>query len=209
MADLRDEYETEGIDVASLAGDPMTQFEAWFTDAWDAGVYQANTMVLSTATPDGRPSARAVLMKDVEADGVVFYTNANSQKGQELAVNPYAAATFVWLPLHRQVRIEGPVEEVDASLADAYFESRPYGAQVASAASPQSSVIEDRAALERLVEEVGERFPTEPVERPPHWTGYRIRAERVEFWQGRVHRLHDRIVYEREGEGWRTVRIAP
>jgi pyridoxamine 5'-phosphate oxidase len=209
IASLRTDYQTAGLSRSGLADDPYRQFEHWFEDALAAGVDQPNAFVLATATDDGTPSARAVLMKDMSDDGLVFYTNRDSRKGQELAANPRAAACFVWLPLHRQVRIEGVVGAVDDKSSDRYFRSRPLGARLAAAASPQSQVVPDRSALDRAYAELEERYPDGDVPRPPRWGGYAIVPSMFEFWQGRANRFHDRFRYSRQGDRWLIERLAP
>ena len=175
----------------------------------DAGVTQPNAMTLATADARGRPSARAVLLKGYDASGFVFYTNLESRKAREIDANPRAALCILWLDLHRQVRIEGPVGQVGDPTADDYFASRPREAQIAAAASPQSSVVRDRATLEELVGRRKVEYGDAAIPRPLHWGGYRVRPELIEFWQGRRHRLHDRIVYRTDGGSWRRERLAP
>lgn len=209
LAALRIEYEAAGIDPVGMAADPFDEFSEWFAAAIDAGVEQPNTFVLATATTGGMPSARAVLMKEFSREGVAFYTNTRSRKGHDLETNPRAAACFVWLELHRQVRIEGDVSRVDNATADAYFETRPPGSRVSAAVSPQSEVVESRDVLERLYAELEEAHPGGAVPRPPHWGGYRIVPDMFEFWQGRPHRFHDRVRYRREAGAWIRERLAP
>ena len=209
MARLREEYEAEGLSKGEAHQDPVHQFDRWFNEAVDAGVPQANAMTVATADDRGRPSARVVLLKGFDRSGFVFYTNLESRKSEELAANPRAALCFLWLELHRQVRIEGPVEAVSDAESDAYFASRPRGARIAAAASPQSREIPDRAALQGLVADKETEFEGGEVPRPAGWGGWRVRPERFEFWQGRRHRLHDRVVYLADCDGWRQVRLAP
>lgn len=209
IAALRTEYETTGLSRADMAADPFDEFEAWFGAAAAAGIDQPNAFVLATASTDGAPSARAVLMKDASPEGIVFYTNTSSRKGRELAVNPRAAACFVWLGLHRQIRIEGRVESVDDATADAYFSSRPPGSRLAAAASPQSTVVESRAVLDERWEELASTHPDGDVARPEHWGGFRIVPDLFEFWQGRPNRFHDRICYRRQTGAWTRQRLAP
>lgn len=209
LARLREEYEADGLSMDTVHADPIRQFDRWLEEAIDAAVPQANAMTLATVDRRGRPSARVVLLKGFDRAGFVFYTNLGSRKSKELATNPQAALCFLWLDLHRQVRIEGPVEAVSDEDADRYFASRPRDARIAASASPQSREIPDREALERLVTEQETRLGDGEVPRPADWGGWRVRPERVEFWQGRRHRLHDRIVYLADGEGWRRVRLAP
>ena len=195
--------------MAGLDPDPIRQFARWMDAAVSAGVPQPNAMTVASADARGRPSARAVLLKGYESSGFVFYTNLESRKAREIDANPWAALCIVWLELHRQVRIEGPVERVDDGVADDYFASRPREAQIAAAASPQSRVVRDRAALEALVGQREVEYGEAEVSRPEHWGGLRVCPERIEFWQGRRHRLHDRIVYVSGGGGWQKARLAP
>ena len=208
VADLRKEYTQHGLLEADLAADPIAQFEQWFGAALAAGLPEPNAMTLATVSSDGRPSARMVLLKGFDAEGFVFYTNRESRKAIDLADNPRAALLFWWDRLHRQVRIEGGVEPVDASEVDAYFASRPHGSRIGALASPQSRVIDGRAALEARVAELTARHPQD-VPRPAHWGGYRLRPTEFEFWQGRPSRLHDRLRYRPDGERWRIERLAP
>lgn len=190
-----------------MSADPFTEFEEWFAGVLEVDLHEPSAFVLSTATPDGAPSARAVLMKDFSVEGLVFYTSMSSRKSRELRANPRAAVTFVWTPLHRQVRFEGSVEEVSAAEADDYFATRPRGAQIAAHASPQSEVVgrdELEARFEQLSAEFGEEVP-----RPDHWSGWRLAPSTVEFWQGRPNRFHDRIRYLLDGATWRKERLAP
>jgi pyridoxamine 5'-phosphate oxidase len=192
---------------ADAADDPFEQFEAWFEEA-AAAVPAPEAMVVATATADGAPSARMVLMKQASADGFLFFTNYGSRKARELDANPRAALLFYWQPLGRQVRIEGPVTRVDASTSDAYYDSRPLGARLGAWASPQSEVIESRDVLEQSVAEARERFGSQPA-RPPHWGGFRVQPEVYEFWQHQDDRLHDRLRYRREAGSWVRERLAP
>jgi pyridoxamine 5'-phosphate oxidase len=190
--------------------DPFGQFRAWFAEARAAGVYQPDAMTLATATPDGRPSARVVLLRGLDGRGFSFFTNYDSRKGAELDANRRAALVFYWAELHRQVRIEGPVEVVSAAESDAYHQTRPRGSQLSAWASPQSEAIGGRGVLDERVAELAGRFEGRPVPRPPRWGGYRVVAETIEFWQGRDNRLHDRLRYRRgAGGGWEIVRLAP
>jgi pyridoxamine 5'-phosphate oxidase len=209
LARLRQDYETQGLSLASLDPDPISQFSRWMDEAVEAGVSQANAMTLATADDRGRPSARAVLLKGYDTSGFVFYTNLESRKSREIDANPQAALCIVWVDLHRQVRIEGSVERVGERTADDYFASRPREAQIAAAASPQSRVVRDRVALEDLVDQRTVEYGEATIPRPPHWGGYKVCPERIEFWQGRRHRLHDRIVYRADGGSWRRERLAP
>lgn len=207
-ADLRRHYDRDVLLEADAAADPMVQFAAWFEAALAGEVYEPNAMALSTVGQDGQPTARMVLLKGFDAEGFVFYTNLESRKAGELAANPRASILFWWDRLHRQIRIEGTVEPVDSAEADAYFASRPHGSRIGAIASPQSRVIDGRAALEARVEELTARHP-EDVPRPRHWGGYRLRPTLLEFWQGRPSRLHDRLRYTPAGGAWRIERLAP
>ena len=194
----------------SMDPDPIEQFARWLRDAELAEVPLPNAMTLATAGREGRPSARFVLLKEVDARGFVFFTNDESRKGQELQKNPLAALAFCWLTLSRQVRVEGRVERVAPGEADRYFASRPRGHQLGAHASPQSRVIQDRAFLERRLQEVTREFAGRDVPRPPHWGGYRVVPEVLEFWQEGENRLHDRLRYRRDDAGdWLIERLAP
>ena len=205
----RFDYEGQGLDPAHVATDPMAQFRAWFQDARTAGLYEPEAMTVSTVGPDGRPTARYVLLRGLDERGFAFYTNYHSAKGRDLADRPHAALTFGWLQVHRSVRVEGRVERLPEHESDAYFASRPRAAQIGAWASPQSTVIPGREALDRAVAEVETRFAGVEVPRPPHWGGFVVAPDRVEFWQGRSGRLHDRARYVRDGDGWRIERLAP
>ena len=209
LSGLREEYGRGGLDVADLADDPIEMFKRWLQQAVDGGVHEPNAMVVATSTPDGRPSSRMVLLKGVGPDGFVFFTNHASRKGDELAANPHCALLLPWHPLERQVRIEGTASVLPADEVEAYFHSRPRGAQLGAWASPQSAVVADRAELEASYAQHEARFAGGEVPLPPHWGGLRIVPEAVEFWQGRPDRLHDRLLFSREGSGWATCRLAP
>ncbi len=214
LSGLREEYGRGGLDLPDLADDPVTLFERWLAQAMDAGVHEPNAMVVATATTDGRPSSRMVLLKGVGADGFVFFTNHESRKGEELAANPHCALLFPWHPLERQVRVEGVAEVLDRTDVEAYFRSRPRGAQLGAWASDQSRPVASRSALAASYARAEERF-LNTAERgaevpvPPHWGGYRVVPEVVEFWQGRPGRMHDRLVYRRDGDRWEIERLAP
>ena len=209
IADLRKDYTLRGLNEADLADDPFSQFQAWFDTAVQAKLPEPNAMTLATATPDGRPSARIVLLKGVDARGFVFYTNFESQKGKALLANPYAALVFLWDELERQVRIEGAVEPVADAEADAYFASRPWGSRVGAWASAQSSVLPSRAVIDQRYAALAAEYEGRDVPRPPHWGGFRVLPQMVEFWQGRSSRLHDRLRYSRAGAEWVVERLSP
>jgi pyridoxamine 5'-phosphate oxidase len=206
---MRREYTREALAEADVDADPVVQFGRWFEQAEEAGLLEPHAMTLATATPDGRPSARMVLLRGFDERGFCFYTNYESRKAAELAANPRAALVFWWAELERQVRIEGTVTRTSRAESEAYFASRPPGSRLSAAASPQSRVIEDRAALERRVAELATAVPDGEVPLPDFWGGYRLAHEVVEFWQGRPNRLHDRLRYRRAGDGWRIERLAP
>ena len=208
-ARLRGKYEAEGLVEGDMATDPFSEFRAWLSGVEEADIEEPTTFVLATADAQGRPSSRALLMKGFSEEGIVFYTNLASRKSEELRVNPAAAATFVWIPLHRQVRFEGQVVAVDAVDADAYFAGRPRGAQLAAHASAQSSVVSSRAELEERYAELELAFGDGEVPRPTTWGGWRLVPSSVEFWQGRVNRFHDRVRYRQDGGIWIKERLAP
>jgi len=206
---MRREYTREALAEADVDPDPVVQFGRWFEQAEQAGLLEPTAMTLATATPDGRPSARMVLLRGFDQRGFCFYTNYESRKGAELAANPRAALVFWWGELERQVRIEGPVAPTSRAESEAYFHSRPPGSQLSAAASPQSRVIADRAALERRVAELATDAADGQVPLPDFWGGYRLTHQIVEFWQGRPDRLHDRLRYRRAADGWNIERLAP
>jgi pyridoxamine 5'-phosphate oxidase len=209
LAALRAEYAREGLDEADAGDDPVALFRRWLDEAVAAGIHEPNAMALATADESGRPSVRTVLLKGFDAAGAVFYTNYGSRKARELAANPWASAVLLWRELQRQVRIEGRVARVNATQSDAYFGSRPRGAQIGAAASRQSQPIESREALEAQVADASQAFEGRDVERPEQWGGYCIDLEVMEFWQGRPDRIHDRLRYARVGDGWTRERLQP
>ncbi len=206
---LRRDYRLASLEPDDVDRDPMVQFRTWFEAAEASEVREPNAMTLATATRDGRPSARIVLLKGIEPRGLSFFTDYRSRKAGELDANPRAALIFVWLELERQVRVEGTVERLTREESYAYFSSRPLGSRQGAWASTQSSVIPDREWLERELRRVEERFPDEDVPLPPHWGGYRVVPDVMEFWQGRPNRLHDRIRYRREAGSWVIERLSP
>ncbi len=211
IADLRQDYQRTALSEADVDRDPTRQFERWLSEAVRAELPEPTAMTLATADDTGRPSARIVLLKAADSEGFVFYTNYESRKGAELAGRAAAALLFHWVELERQVRIEGRVGKVTAGESDAYFASRPLGSRLGAWASPQSRVIADRAWLEQAFAAAEQRFGSAGADppRPPHWGGYRLRPDTIEFWQGRSSRLHDRIRYRRDLGDWRIERLAP
>jgi pyridoxamine 5'-phosphate oxidase len=193
-----------------LLPDPIALAQRWFADAQACGIEQADAMTLATATPDGRPSARVVLLKGIDARGFSFFTNYESRKGRELDANPYAALALLWIPLQRQLRVRGRVERLGEEESDAYFATRPRGSQLGAWASQQSRPLPQRAALEERWAALDERYGGAAVPRPPHWGGYRVEPDEIEVWQGRANRLHDRFLYTRSADGdWTHARLAP
>ena len=208
IADLRQEYMRTGLSEAHANRDPIRQFELWLEDALRARLPLPNAMTLATVDPSGAPSARIVLLKGVDQGGFVFYTNYASRKARELAARGAACLVFMWSDLERQVRIDGQVEKVAERDSDQYFASRPLGARLSAWASPQSDRVASRAILEKSMAEARARYGEAPP-RPPHWGGYRVVPQAIEFWQGRADRLHDRLLYTREQADWKIERLAP
>ena len=210
LAELRKNYSLGSLDVADINRNPFRQFDTWFQQAVDAQLPEPNTMTLATVDSRGRPSARIVLIKGVDERGFVFFTNYESRKGRELAANPYASLLFYWIELERQVRVEGRIVKTSAEESDTYFASRPLGSRIGAWASNQSQVIESRSQLETREREISLQYG-EQVPRPPHWGGYRLVPEAIEFWQGRPSRLHDRLLFTRSSESsdWQISRLSP
>ena len=210
LKDLRREYASRALDEATIDPDPIRQFRVWFQEALDAEVLDANAVAVATITPDGVPAVRTVLLKDIDDRGMVFFTHYNSAKGEELARTPHACLLHYWAELERQVRITGPVERVPAAESDAYFASRPRDSQLAAWAARQSSELPDRADARASLRGDHGQVRRQSVPRPPDWGGYRVLPNRIEFWQGRPGRLHDRLLFTKNADGsWRRVRLAP
>lgn len=213
LASMRADYTLAGLEESDLEPDPHAMFLRWFGEAQDAGVVEPNAMVVATASPDGRPSARAVLLKGVSEAGFVFFTNYESRKGRELDAGPHCALLFGWYQLQRQVRVEGTVRRTSREETAAYFATRPRGSQLGAWASPQSRVVASRAELDELYAAAAERFGDGEIPPPEHWGGYLVMPDVLEFWQGRSGRMHDRLRYRRSvdggGDGWAVERLAP
>ncbi|MEO8043541.1 MAG: pyridoxamine 5'-phosphate oxidase [Spartobacteria bacterium] len=211
LAGLRREYETQGLRRAELHPDPIEQFATWFSTALNSGLPDANAIALATATPEGKPSARVVLLKGFDQGGFVFFTNYESKKGHELEKNPEAAFVIYWMQLERQIRVTGRVEKTSRKESETYFQERPRGSQLGAWVSRQSEVIDARRILDARLAEMTQRFEgSKTIKLPPHWGGFRIVPATIEFWQGRANRLHDRFRYTREENGsWTIERLAP
>ena len=206
----RYEHAAHGLRRSDLDADPIKQFSNWFTAAIEAGIRDVNAMSLATTGGDAKPSVRVVLLKGFDQDGFVFFTNYESEKGKQLEANPYAALAFYWIELDRQIRVSGKAGKTSRKESQAYFHSRPVGSQLSAWASRQSEVIDGRRVLDARMAEVTERFGDKPIPLPPHWGGYRVKPEVIEFWQGRPNRLHDRFRYTRRADGsWLVERLAP
>ena len=210
LTGLRHEYDAHGLRRADLHSDPFKQFGAWFAAALAADIRDVNAMTLATATPDGKPSVRIVLLKAFDERGFTFFTNYDSEKGKQLEANPRAALNFFWPKLERQIRLSGSVEKTSREDSAAYFHSRPPGSRLGAWVSKQSEVIDSRQILDARLQQMSERFEDGEIPLPPHWGGYRLTPDQVEFWQGRPNRLHDRFRYSRQANGaWQIDRLAP
>lgn len=209
LSDLREEYYRGELREVDMFGNPLQQFSSWMQEAIDGELSEPNAMILTTALPNGMPSSRVVLLKDITQKGFVFFTNYQSRKGMEIVANPNVALVFDWHQMERQVRIEGVAEKIPPEESDVYFNSRPETSKLGAWISPQSKVLQSRAELDNLQRVTQLRFTGRPIDRPPHWGGFLIVPNLVEFWQGRPNRLHDRILYVRSEESWKTQRLAP
>ena len=209
LADLRRDYTLAGLSEKDLAKDPFRQFERWFQEAEAAKLPEPNAMICSSATRDGKPSSRIVLLKGLDGRGFVFYSNYESRKGRELAENPRVSLLFPWFPIERQVIVEGSVVKLSREEADAYFHTRPRGSQLGAWVSQQSSIVPARTQLDEALKQIEQKYAGQEVPMPPHWGGYRVQPETVEFWQGRRNRLHDRLRYRRDKADWLIERLAP
>lgn len=206
---LRKDYSLNGLDRPDVLDNPMAQFEIWFQEALEAAVIEPNAMTLATIQANGRPRSRVVLLKELNETGFVFYTNYRSQKADDIAAHSFAALTFWWGELERQVRIEGRIEQISGDESDAYFAVRPRGSQIGAWVSDQSQVIENREILHEKQKQLESQFENQVIPRPAHWGGYRVVPDVIEFWQGRPSRLHDRLRYRLEAENWIIERLSP
>jgi pyridoxamine 5'-phosphate oxidase len=209
IADIRKDYQLKSLAESEVAKNPFDQFSIWWEEAVQSAIVEVNAMALSTVSPEGRPSSRIVLLKGYSEEGFVFFTNYTSDKGKQIEHNQHVSLLFFWKELERQVRIEGVASQVAAEESDAYFDSRPVGSRLGAWASPQSQKIADREILDKELEKITAQFSEQQIPRPPHWGGYRVKPTRIEFWQGRSSRLHDRILYELVDENWQISRLAP
>ena len=209
IANIRKDYRLQSLNENEVDANPINQFSIWWNEAISSSIDEVNAMTLATASIEGKPDARIVLLKGYDEKGFVFFTNYESRKALEMAANPFATLVFFWKELERQVRIEGAVEKISAADSDAYFQSRPEGSRIGAWASPQSRVIDNREILEENVKQLGIKYGEGFIPRPEHWGGYLVAPTQIEFWQGRSSRLHDRILYRRENGAWVIKRLAP
>jgi pyridoxamine 5'-phosphate oxidase len=209
IADIRKDYQLKSLSELEVNNNPFSQFSNWWDEAVQSEIDEVNAMTLSTITNEGRPSSRIVLLKGFDSKGFVFFSNYNSSKAQQISSNSHVSLLFFWKELERQIRIDGVCSKVSAEESDAYFHSRPIGSRLGAWASPQSEKIQDREVLVQRLASVTQEFGLENVPRPPHWGGYQVVPTRIEFWQGRSNRLHDRILYEQQELSWQISRLAP
>jgi pyridoxamine 5'-phosphate oxidase len=210
ITNLREQYKKGSLSKTDTLSNPITQLEKWVKEAIEAKVPEPNAMCIATISDQGRPSARIVLLKEIDEKGIIFYTNYESRKAQEIATNPNVAVVFNWLELERQIRIEGKATRITEEKSTAYFQSRPHGSQLGAHVSDQSKIIEDRSVLEKKLKQLTEKYKEhQTIEKPKHWGGYHIQIEYIEFWQGRPNRLHDRILYSKSENSWTMDRLSP